>query len=263
MPSGSVRFDRAADYYDETRGLPPGVDEQVAALIVETAGLDRSSRVLEIGAGTGRITLPLAPWVGEMHGIDLSRPMLAKMQAKKRGRPVSIVQGDATRLPYAAASFDMALAVHVFHLIPDTGAVLAELARVLRPGGRLALGGGGPPLWSLWQQWRARISFDTDRHVGVRYEQRDSFPAESGWQPAGEPQMARYTHTILPRRLLEMIEGRRMSSMWRMTDAEIAEGAAAMRDLLLETFGDLDRPVLQEGVFRVRMWLPPARAVAV
>src|SRR5690606_20916501 len=83
--------------------------------------------------------------------IDRSAPMLAKLVTKRAARPVAAVRGDGarprsaggvaavrgdgTRLPLADASVDAAVAVHVFHLIPGWRAVLAELARVLRPGG--------------------------------------------------------------------------------------------------------------------------------
>jgi ubiquinone/menaquinone biosynthesis C-methylase UbiE len=61
VPSNSINFDRAASYYDETRGFPAGVEEQVGAFIAQSVNLDANSRVLEVGVGTGRIALPLSP----------------------------------------------------------------------------------------------------------------------------------------------------------------------------------------------------------
>lgn len=94
----SVAFDRAADYYDATRAFPSGVEQEAAAAIVRAGKLTNSSRVLEIGIGTGRIALPLARHVGEIYGIDLSRPMLLRLRTKQQNEPVNLVQG--VRLAY-------------------------------------------------------------------------------------------------------------------------------------------------------------------
>ena len=129
----SIAFDRAATYYDDTRGVPPGVDQDAAHTIVRAGKLTPTSRVLEIGVGTGRIALPLAEHVDTVYGLDLSRPMMLRLQTKQSDEPIYLVQGDATRLPFADHSFDAVVAVHVFHLIPNWQAVIAELGRVLKP----------------------------------------------------------------------------------------------------------------------------------
>src|SRR5450432_4029179 len=143
MPNESVAFDRAADYYDNTRGFPPGVEKGVGALIAQTGRLTASSRVLEIGVGTGRIALPLSSHVGSYYGIDLARPMMDRLTAKRKHEPIYLVQGDVTRLPFPTAAFDAVIAVHVFHLIPGWRDVLGEVARVLRPGAPLLHGWNG------------------------------------------------------------------------------------------------------------------------
>jgi ubiquinone/menaquinone biosynthesis C-methylase UbiE len=71
MTTQSVAFDRAAHFYDDTRGFPAGEDRAVAALISQAGGLTATSRILEIGIGTGRIALPLASHVGAIYGVDI------------------------------------------------------------------------------------------------------------------------------------------------------------------------------------------------
>jgi len=94
----SVAFDRAAEYYDATRGLTPeALAETVAVLSEELAG---RGRCLEIGVGTGRIGLPLYRSGVAMIGLDLSRPMMSKLIEKAAGDPFPLVQGTATRLPF-------------------------------------------------------------------------------------------------------------------------------------------------------------------
>jgi ubiquinone/menaquinone biosynthesis C-methylase UbiE len=103
-------------------------------------------RLLEIGPGTGYYTLDLARWVsltGSVEIFDLQQEMLdhTMRRAAEAGiENVSPTQGDAQALPYEAESFDAVVLITVLGEIPDQGAALAEIARVLRPGGRLVVG---------------------------------------------------------------------------------------------------------------------------
>ena len=103
-------------------------------------------RVLEIGPGTGYYTIDLAAWVGPEGAIeifDLQQEMLDHTirRARERGLwNVNPTQGNAEELPYEDDSFDAAILVTVLGEIPDQDAALREVARVLRPGGRLIVG---------------------------------------------------------------------------------------------------------------------------
>jgi ubiquinone/menaquinone biosynthesis C-methylase UbiE len=138
-----MSFDRAADYYDATRGLPGGVARDVAdVLSSELAGKELC---LEIGVGTGRVALPLAARGINMIGIDLAPAMLARLVANAGGSPpFPLVTADGTALPLAADSVDAVVGCHVLHLIPDWQTALDEADRILRPGGLLVLDFGGP-----------------------------------------------------------------------------------------------------------------------
>jgi SAM-dependent methyltransferase len=103
-------------------------------------------RILEVGPGTGYYTLDVAEWVkseGQIDILDLQREMLdhTVRRAAERGLPnVTPTEADATALPYEDDAFDAAFLVTVLGEIPDQEAALRELARVLRPGGRLIVG---------------------------------------------------------------------------------------------------------------------------
>ena len=96
---GSLGFDHAVHYYDETRGLSPDVQRETARVLAdELAGADP---VLDVGAGTGLVTVPLARAGVPTHGLDLSAKMLDRLSHKARRDRVRIPVevGDATRLP--------------------------------------------------------------------------------------------------------------------------------------------------------------------
>jgi len=102
-------------------------------------------RILEVGPGTGYYTLDVAEWVGpegQIEILDVQQEMLdhTMRRAAERG-PTNITptRGDAQALPYPDATFDAAYLVTVLGEIPDQDAALRELARVLKPGGRIGI----------------------------------------------------------------------------------------------------------------------------
>src|SRR5258707_8791595 len=187
MPSGSVVFDRAAHYYDDTRGFPPGEEQHVAELISRVGGWNMDSRVLEIAIGTGRIALPLSRHVRAIYGVDLSRPMMERLRAKQSSEPIWLTEGDITRLPFKSGSLDGAVAVHVFHLVPDWQGALREVARVLRPGAVLVHAGNGktPAYEGLSAAINAELPSYEQSVLSVFDREDDHFLIDTGWRRVG------------------------------------------------------------------------------
>jgi ubiquinone/menaquinone biosynthesis C-methylase UbiE len=131
-------------------------------------------RLLEIGPGTGYYTLELAAWVGDQGAIeilDIQQQMLDHTirAARERGLwNVNPTRGDAQELGWDDDSFDAAILITVLGEIPDQDAALRQIARVLRPGGRLIVGElfGDPHMVTLGSlQRRAEAA-------GLRFERR-------------------------------------------------------------------------------------------
>jgi ubiquinone/menaquinone biosynthesis C-methylase UbiE len=258
---GSITFERAADYYDATRGFPAGHDANVAALFVEVGGLTANSRVLEVGIGTGRIALPLAPHVGSIVGVDLARPMMARLLAKRTTERIILAEGDARLLPLPSGVFDAAVVVHVFHLIPDWEQALAEIGRALRPDGVLLIGknnnqGRETAFSTLEAAWKAVIPPEQAEHIGLR----DDFALHAerlGWRVASPLRSYVYTVTDSPEAYYQRMAQRIWSRTWVLSDEEMARGLAALRKAIDESFVDPNAPIDIPVSFDLQAFRPP------
>jgi SAM-dependent methyltransferase len=184
--------------------------------------------------------------------------LVAKAPAARGALPVLPARADATRLPFAGACFDAVVGVHVFHLIPRWREVMAEAARVLRPGAPLLVGSDERSGGETWARWRERLveQFGIE-NTGVARGRLEDFPEDLGWRPTGQPRRLRFARTMRPREILDRLAQRTWSLTWRMSDAQLDLAVAALRDDLLAAFGRLDHEVEIETGFWVRGWTPP------
>jgi SAM-dependent methyltransferase len=247
---GSVAFDRAAGYYDESRGLPAGVDELVADRIEAAVG--HGARLLELGVGTGRIALPLHRRGRRIVGVDLSRPMLERYREKAAAlglRPPAVLLADATRLPLRDGCVDAVLEVHVLHLVPAWRQALAEARRVLAPGGTVLVGRGGMNHGDGPMR-RVRRRFDElaaeagagRRRVGIEDDagKVTALVALGGVAEELEPVTWEAQETYA--QALRVVEGRVFSSQWLMPDQVWQEAVTRLRAELEGSVPDLEAP---------------------
>jgi arsenite methyltransferase len=132
-------------YPEELAKVPEAAAESFAGVANPWAmgRLTPGERVLDLGSGAGTDSLIAAQMVGEqghVTGIDMTHEMLAKARAaaaEMGAANVEFVEGEAERLPFSDASFDVVISNGVIDLVPDKDAVFRELFRVLAPGGRI------------------------------------------------------------------------------------------------------------------------------
>jgi arsenite methyltransferase len=154
-PDGSFHFHRGPEYaigwlgYDaaELSQLPPEVTHAFAGVgnPHAVAPLASGARVVDIGSGAGTDLLLAARHVGSagrVTGIDMTADMRERARAGARQGGllhVDVLEGDATTLPLEDASVDVVMSNGVLNLVPEKERAFAEIARVLRPGGRLQI----------------------------------------------------------------------------------------------------------------------------
>jgi ubiquinone/menaquinone biosynthesis C-methylase UbiE len=122
------------------------MNQQCAAWVIDLLGIQPHDRVLEVGfgPGVGIQLLGRSASAGDVAGVDYSEEMVEQatarnVQAIESGR-VDLWHGSAERLPFEDNTFDKALAINSMQAWPDAGAGLREMRRVLKTGGRIALG---------------------------------------------------------------------------------------------------------------------------
>jgi ubiquinone/menaquinone biosynthesis C-methylase UbiE len=132
-----ARYDRIAPVYDRLEML---AERLFGPMRRKVWSLISGGKVLEVGVGTGK-NFPYHPAGAEVTGIDLSARMLDQAQRRLRelGRSLMLRQMDVQRLYFPDGHFDAAVATFVFCSVPDPVQGLQELARVVRPGGRIVL----------------------------------------------------------------------------------------------------------------------------
>ena len=132
-------YARWAPVYDKTFGVATHVGRRTA---VDYINAQNGTQVLEVGVGTG-LALPLYRGDLQVTGVDFSDEMLAKAKEKAQNLELTQVkalkQMDARDLGFADNSFDAVAAMHIVSVVPEPVRVVAEMARVCKPGGKIVI----------------------------------------------------------------------------------------------------------------------------
>lgn len=258
-PGLDYRFDsRVAQHYDVLRGHPPEVSAEIGRAIAAQVGAQ--ARVLELGVGTGRIALPVAGAGCTVYGVDLSLHMLAALARRIESdglKDIHLARCDITALPFREGVFDGALAVHVLHLVADWSGVLAQVGRLVRPGGTLVLGRDwvDPDSFSgmIRNHFRKTV-VEVGREMlppGASAAAPPSGGAaivntllELGARPVGDGEViaAQWRTELAPRQVLDGIRSRDDAESWVLPDDVLTETMQRLDVFAAEQWPDLDQP---------------------
>ncbi len=150
-------FGAGADDYEKGR---PSYADDVVAWLVDRLGIAPGKRVVDLAAGTGKLTRLLVPTGAEVVAVEPVAAMRAQLEAAVPG--VEAVDGTAERLPFDEATVDAVTVAQAFHWF-DASAAMAEIGHVLRPGGGLGL---------VWNERDAREPWVADLSRLIRWDER-------------------------------------------------------------------------------------------
>jgi ubiquinone/menaquinone biosynthesis C-methylase UbiE len=247
----SISFDRVANIYDDTRRMPDEVMAQIVDAIACKVN-PSSGLMLEVGIGTGRMALPLAERGFSIAGVDISEKMLSQLQAKSSvlPRPLHIVYGDATRMPFRQKAFHAVLAVHVLHLVDSLDACLVEARRVLQPGGVLLFGGSRRLMRYIQQVLRTEYDYGLEDDFvnmlgsfGVKLADQDEVEKRvmenlcSVGARVEELAPVEWDHEITCGEIVRRIEGRVSSYLWNVPDDVLKKLVEKLKSRLASSVG--------------------------
>jgi ubiquinone/menaquinone biosynthesis C-methylase UbiE len=243
--SESLSFDRAADFYDRTRPLFEPIASQGIQAILDLTG--PGARILDVGTGTGRISVPLLERGADLVGCDLSPKMLRRMVEKHPA--ARLAQADASRLPFPAARFDAALTVHVLHLIAPWREALREIRRVLVPGGvylnvRTWASAGVSVREAMRHYWQRRLKIRGVEVGPPGMRNHEEFQQELASLEASrtEVEVVRFALPLTLREELERFSSRTFSDAWDVPEEHHAASVQELRAWVEQEYGDLDQP---------------------
>jgi ubiquinone/menaquinone biosynthesis C-methylase UbiE len=245
MTDHSLSFDRAAGFYDQTRGLAPSMATIGVQTILDLAGPNGS--ILEVGIGTGRIGVPLLQRGANLIGCDLSIEMMNKLRDKYPAARLN--QANAVRLPYPADRFDALLTIHVLHLVGAWRDALCDFKRVLKPSGIYINSWHWHDPNSIDQQvrqyWRDRVEargFDW-RRPGIQSREELIAGLKVMGARVEEKEIEHSTYQITLREEIDALANRIYSDTWDVPDAALHDSIQETRVWAEHEFGNLDQTV--------------------
>lgn len=245
-------FDATASTFERHRALPLGVPEAIRRAIWSAASLTAPARVLDIGAGTGRIGKAFIAAGDSYFGVDTSSAMLREFSAKSAN--CTLTQADGRDLPFSDGFFDVVLLMQVLSGADDWRGIVIEARRVVRPGGCVAVGNTVPPESGIDKQLKRRL-----RDI-LKEMQVDSFRPEESQQEALawlDTSAARHIHSVAVSWIVnatpkEFLQRHRTGARFAGLPPQVQEESLSkLRAWAENTFGSLDAGFQEARSFEV------------
>ncbi len=238
---------------------PAQILDAFASALVGAAPRGRGSSFLEVGTGSGRLTRPLAAQGVPLMGVDVSRHKLGQLTSGMTHPPLPLTQADASHLPFADASFDALVTVHVMHLVRDQARAMREFRRILRPGGVYLRRSEQSKGTELPDQIRARWEvLLAERGLVQRHGARDDNALNPQLRALGATcrpvPIAEHPWRTTPGREIERVGARSQGSAWQVPAGELEGLLCQLSSWAAGEFGGLEREVVCREEFVLHVW---------
>ena len=223
----SVSFERIAPVYDSTRRMSDQVCIEISREIFAEAGSREGMLIADIGAGTGRFSIPLMIRGCRVIGVDLSPAMLRLMLSKLRREWLSSLQpivADAQNLPFRSNYFDAALCFQVLHLIQNWHKVVSEIQHILRVDAPLVIGesvrtGINAEINEKYKEIRDKHGYHYRRLGAANMEEALRYLRTSGCS-ASEPEDHSWVGRMTVNSVLQGLADKVYSGTWNVPDED-------------------------------------------
>jgi ubiquinone/menaquinone biosynthesis C-methylase UbiE len=159
-------YDATAACFERQRALPDETARSIRDAVLTALGPTSRPRLLDLGAGSGRIGWPFVAAGDDYVGADLSSGMLRVFADRRPGaKRAMLVQADGCALPFETATFDAVLLIVVFGDLADGRPLADDARRVLRPRGTLIIGRAAPPNDGIDECLKQRLDLSLDEWV--------------------------------------------------------------------------------------------------
>lgn len=221
-----THFDALAPDYDRLRPAGEGWQELAGRALGTLAG---ATRLLDVGCGTGRFAVLAAERLGaRVWGVDTSPEMLREAKARPGAAGVGWRRADATSLPFRDGWFDAVHTHLVLHLVADVPAAVAEMARVLQPGGRITIGTFAP---EHFREFFLNPYFPSIPEIDLaRFPDPEALCGELRGAGLADAAVERFDQRVAAAAadVLERARGRYISTLRLLADEEYSSGLARL-----------------------------------
>ena len=252
-------YDVLAPTFDNHRKLPDGVAEAIRAAVLKCAPASTRPRLLDLGAGSGRVGFSFVVAGDDYIGVDLSSAMLREFAAHRGIAPLvtpPLVQADGQQLPFPDATFDVVMLVQVFGGMRNWRKFIDETRRVMRSAGALIIGRTRMPPDGLDAQMKQRLGAIL-KGLGIAQERANARENVIQWLESNAVRSQTVTAALWTanRTSRGFIERHRSGARFSALSETVK--ARAMRDLsawVATTFGSLEVVTAEPHAFDLQVF---------
>lgn len=245
-------FDAVAPTFERYRGLPRGVPEAIRSAILHSTRKQPPARVLDLGAGTGRIGKAFVAADDFYVGVDTSLGMLQEFLLTTR--TPCLAQADGQRLPFCDGAFDVVMLMQVLGGAGNWRGLLSEARRVLRPGGAVVAGHRVAPAAGVDAQLKKRLAAILETMGVERHQGKQSRDQALAWLRSSAAvrlhlRAATWERNPTPREFL--VRHRTGARFAALPDAVRDEALQKLSAWAEKTFGSFDAASREEHGFEL------------